>query len=299
MKSINTENVEIGLFEELKLDDKFYLLIAKNYSDESLRFQKQFGKEFLQFHFCIEESFNLLFNGGSYVLDLEKENAFILYNPQHNLPLDLVLAPKASVVSLLLPIEKLHAFFSREAHFIDFLNDDNKDKKYYKQQSISPTVITVLNQILIHNLHPMVAPLYYKAKAMELLSLFYNTPQNIDLEKCPFLIDEKNVNKIRLAKDIIVDRMASPPSLAELADEIQLPLNRLKEGFKQVYGDTVYGFLFDYRMEQARQFLASGSYNVNEVSAKIGYSAASHFIVAFRRKYGTTPKKYLDGLIRS
>ncbi|MFK7746823.1 MAG: helix-turn-helix domain-containing protein, partial [Kordia sp.] len=39
--------------------------------------------------------------------------------------------------------------------------------------------------------------------------------------------------------------------------------------------------------------LESGSYNVNEVGHKVGYSTASHFIAAFKKKYGTTPKKYI------
>jgi AraC-like DNA-binding protein len=53
-------------------------------------------------------------------------------------------------------------------------------------------------------------------------------------------------------------------------------------GFKQIYGDTVYGFLFDYKMDR-RKLLDSGSYNVNEVGLKIGYSTGSHFIAAFKR----------------
>jgi AraC-like DNA-binding protein len=49
-------------------------------------------------------------------------------------------------------------------------------------------------------------------------------------------------------------------------------------------------------MEEARRMLASNSYNVNEVGLKIGYSTSSHFIAAFKKKYGTTPKKYLMSL---
>ena len=64
-------------------------------------------------------------------------------------------------------------------------------------------------------------------------------------------------------------------------------------GFKQIYGDTVYGCLFDYKMDYARRLLDTGSYNVNEVSLKIGYSTGSHFIAAFKKKFGTTPKKYI------
>ena len=77
--------------------------------------------------------------------------------------------------------------------------------------------------------------------------------------------------------------------------EIGLSLKKLKEGFKEVYGDTVYGFLLEYKMDYARQLLDSGQHNVNEVGLKVGYSTASHFISAFKKKYGTTPKKYLTG----
>ena len=71
----------------------------------------------------------------------------------------------------------------------------------------------------------------------------------------------------------------------------------LKEGFKQIYGTTVYGFLFDYKMELARKLLESGGHNVNEVGLKVGYSTASHFIAAFKKQYGTTPKKYIQSSI--
>lgn len=121
-------------------------------------------------------------------------------------------------------------------------------------------------------------------------------PQNVDVEQCPFLVDEENVGKIKKAKGIIISRMAEPPSLSDLAQEVNLPINKLKEGFKQVYGEPVFSFLFEYKMEVARQLLASGTLNVNEVGLKVGYSTSSHFIAAFKKKYGVTPKKFVMSL---
>jgi AraC-like DNA-binding protein len=135
--------------------------------------------------------------------------------------------------------------------------------------------------------------LYVKGKVYELIALYFNKTDNLALEQCPFLVDEENVKRIRKAKDIILQRMTEPPSLPELAEEIGLSLRKLKEGFKQIYGDSVYSFLFDYKMEYARKMLESNQYNVNEVGLKVGYSTSSHFIAAFKKKYGTTPKKYL------
>ena len=150
-----------------------------------------------------------------------------------------------------------------------------------------------LNQVINYNLNEIIKPLYFKAKAYELLSLYFNRSEDADIEQCPFLADESNVTKIKRAKDIMISKMAEPPTLQELSEEINLSLKKLKEGFKQIYGDTVYGFLFDYKMEVARKLLESGAHNVNEVGLKVGYSTGSHFIAAFKKKYGTTPKKYI------
>jgi methylphosphotriester-DNA--protein-cysteine methyltransferase len=93
------------------------------------------------------------------------------------------------------------------------------------------------------------------------------------------LIDEDNVLKIKKAKEIIIANMAEPPGTRTTKG---IEFKEAKMGFKQIYGDTVYGFLFDYKMDFARKLLDSGSYNVNEV-LKIGYSTGSHFIAAFKR----------------
>ena len=39
-----------------------------------------------------------------------------------------------------------------------------------------------------------------------------------------------------------------------------------QEGFKQVYGNTVFGYLFEHKMNVASQMLTSKNHNVNEVA---------------------------------
>ncbi len=288
--------METGLYEETPIDDGFYILCIHNESEEDQVFKREVSASFIQFHFCIKGSAALSFNEGNYVLPLKEGNSMLLYNPQRDLPIHLFLKKNSSAITLLFPIHKFHGLFSSEASHISFLSEDNRDRKYYKDGQISPSMSIVLNQLMHYNLHPSVKSLYFKAKAYELLSLYFNRPTDLDVEQCPFLADEENVSKIKKAKQIVIARMAEPPTLQELADEINLPLNRLKEGFKQIYGDSVFSFLFDYKMEVARQLLAGGNHNVNEVGLKVGYSASSHFISAFKKKFGTTPKKFMSGL---
>lgn len=286
----------MGSQELITIEEDFTLIRFQNDDIETFTAERQIRQGLIQFHFGLKGKAKFVFNQGTYSLDLQEEKALLLYNPQKELPLHLELAPQSWVISVVISIKKFHALFSTEANYIPFLSVENKDKKYYSESDITPSMAIVLSQLFHYNLNPSIKNLYYKGKGYELLSLYFNKTEDPGAEQCPFLIDEENVMKIRKAKDLVIANMAEPPGLQELADQVGLNIKKLKMGFKQIYGDTVYGFLFDYKMEMARKLLDSGSYNVNEVGLKIGYSTGSHFIAAFKKKYATTPKKYLMAL---
>ena len=280
----------------MTIEEGFYVLRFQNDTDEVTREVREINSSFIQFHFCMKGQGDFLFNTGNYVFNVKEEHSILLYNPQRDLPIDLKLQPNTWIIGVVISIKKFHSLFSQDADHIHFLSPENSTKKYYDNGNINPSMAVVLSQILSSNIHESMKALYLKGKVYELLSLYFNKNEDTDIEQCPFLIDEDKVRKIRLAKEIILKNMFEPPSLQELSEEIGLSLNKLKEGFKQLYGDTVFGYLLNHKMEEARRMLASTNYNVNEVGLRIGYSTSSHFIAAFKKKYGTTPKKYLMSL---
>ncbi|CAA0157116.1 helix-turn-helix domain-containing protein [Tenacibaculum maritimum] len=288
-----SENIAESTFKEVSLEPGFFVLKFQNNTDTIEHYNRDIDSSYIQLHYCVKGNCKFNFNNNNYSLNVLDRHSIFLYNPQQKLPINLEILPKTSLVSILISIEKFHALFSKEAAYIPFLSEDNKNKKYYDDTEISPNVLIVLQQILTAKNHSSIRNLYIKGKTYELLSLHFDSGENTSDEYCPFLVDEQNVLKIRKAKDIIISRMAEPPSLQELASEIGLSLKKLKEGFKQIYGDTVYSFLFDYKMEHARKLLESNQHNVNEVGLQVGYSTASHFITAFKKKFGTTPKQYV------
>ncbi len=293
---IVSKNIAEGLMEEIQLENHFLILKFQNETEKTQTIVRDIDSSFIQFHYAIKGSGLFSFNNGSYMMPMKEETSLLLYNPTRELPMNLQIEPNSWLVTLLVSIKKFHSLFSAEANYIPFLSPENSDKKYYADKSISPSMAVVLNQLMNFNVHSSLRDLYYKAKAYELLSLHFNKPEDADIEQCPFLADELNVQKIKQAKKIIIDRMSEPPSLQDLAMEIGLPLKKLKDGFKQIYGEPVYTFLFDHKMELACKLLAEGN-NVNEVGLKVGYSTSSHFIAAFKKKYGTTPKKYVTSLV--
>jgi len=289
----NEKNIAIGTIQDYLVDEG--IIFLKLLNDEELRaaFEYEIDKNHIQFHFCIRGSSKFNFNNGNYSFPVISENSILLYNPVQELPINASLEPNSLVLSVLISIKKFHSLFSNQADQISFLNQDNAGNKFYKDKKLGPMISVVLNQMAQQSVHESMHNLYLRAKVFELMSLYFNKDKEMDVEQCPFLVDDKNIKKIRRAKDIIISRMTEPPTLNDLANEVEISLKKLKEGFKQVYGASVYVFLLDYKMQVSKRLLSSGNYNVNEVALKVGYSTATHFINAFKKKFGTTPKKYL------
>ena len=292
MKECNLNIAESS--SELSMLDKGLILLNVNQLEDHSNFLLgDLTAEYIQFHFGLKGTSKVHFNLKNYTIDLREEQSLLIYNTHQNLPLDLEVPQDGSVISLFVKIELFHSFFSEVADHIPFLNEEHKNKKYYDQSPLTPETILVLNQINKLKFQDHLQQLYLKGKAYELISVFFN--QSADSTKsCPFLMDDEYLSKVKKVKDIVLEKMVDPPSLNDLAEEVGLNLKKLKQGFKQVYGASVFNFLFDYKMEYSRKLLDSGKYNINEVGEKVGYSTASHFIASFKKKYGITPKKYVQ-----
>ena len=279
------------MFNVSTVREGFSVLSHVNQENKSVYVEQAISNEFIQLHFCLQGD-GLLHYGPHYSLPVKPASSLLLYNPNQDLPIKLKVSPKTKYVVFVVKIQLFHSFFSQVANIIPFLNEENRHQKFYLDKTLSPEELLVLNQLIEDGSQNNMHDLYIKAKVYELLSIYFGKTQE-SKSACPFLESEDNVEKIKQAKQLIIEQMAEPPSLQELADEIGLSLPKLKEGFKQIYGESVFNFLLDYKLEYARKQLLSKQYNVSEISLQVGYSTASHFISAFKKKYGTTPKQYI------
>ena len=278
--------------KELNVDGFCYILINNNLKKGFLK--NDVDASLIQFHFVLKGSVNFLFNNGNYELNINERKYLTLYNPQKNLPLNISSKEESLCISVLVSIDEFHKLFSKEKINIPFLNKENIDQKYYHEDKISHSVFDVLYQLYDnYDTDASINNLYLKAKIYELFSIIFQKDSQNNIEQCPFIMNDEQVRKIKLAKEIVLSRFDDPPSLADLSEEINLSLKKLKQGFKEIYGKPVFQYLLDYKMNMAKELLLQGVYNVNEISLKLGYSTASHFIAAFKKRYGLTPRKYV------
>ncbi|WP_417591278.1 helix-turn-helix domain-containing protein [Owenweeksia hongkongensis] len=287
------KNTSKGKIENTRVGDGFFMVRVENHEDEPLRIKRDIDKSLIQFYFAVQGGAEFLFNNGNYRLKLEQEKSLLFYNPLVALPLDIEVRPGSKLVFLYITVENLHRMFVTGSEEIEFINKENIGKKFYADRPLSPVLMVTVNQLFSNNVNGPAKGVFEKAKAYEILALFLNKEEGKDVEQCPFLNDEENVERVRNAKKILIEKMTTPPSLKELSREVGLNEYRLKEGFKNIYGKTVFQFLNDYRLDIARQMLDKGNMKVNDAAYHIGYTNPSHFIAAFKKKFGVTPKKYL------
>lgn len=283
---INTpENSNPMLFEQMDQS----LAIEENNLSEILQRQSIIRKSIIHFYFCLDGSAIFEF-GPHYSREINRQHNYFFFNPEKDLPFNLRLNPGTRMVFLTISLERLHELFIHEP--LPFLKPENINQKFYDEREIPSFLLVELNQLFNVQLSSNANRLYYQGKILELLALYFSEKKP-DMENCPFLRDQEILRKIKQVKDHILKHIETPLSLKELARWAALNEYQLKAGFKEIYGNTVHGYLSDHKLDNARVLLDTKKYQVAEAAYQIGYTNPSHFIAAFKKKFGVTPKKYL------
>ena len=81
-------------------------------------------------------------------------------------------------------------------------------------------------------------------------------------------------------------------TVAELAREAALSRSSFFERFSRAVGTAPMEYLLAWRMALAKDLLRRGAGGIAEVAARVGYSSASTFSVAFARHVGVPPARY-------
>jgi AraC-like DNA-binding protein len=158
------------------------------------------------------------------------------------------------------------------------------------------TPLSAAQQTLIAGLrnppvHAAAQPLWYEAKAMELMAqLFVQPPPGQEF----FCTRQKRLAKERVEQVVkIVGRnLLEPPSLEEIGREVGCSPFYLSRTFSKEMGMGIPQYLRQLRLEKAAELLKSGEYNVTEAAFEVGYSSLSHFSQAFHQTFGCCPGLY-------
>ncbi len=102
-----------------------------------------------------------------------------------------------------------------------------------------------------------------------------------DLEKNEFDVTALYVELLSVTEEA--------PTIDDLSKKYNVSAAKLNQSFIKKYGQSIYAFLANQRLDQAYQALVGTEIAMKILAHKIGYSHVNHFITAFKKKFGVTP----------
>lgn len=286
------ENIDKSTHLIFNEKNTFKVFHFNNLSVETSNYQYHLNTNYIQLFFCINQHATVAFNQLHCAVNIGEHSSSMVYFKTEEMKLYFSLPPKTELITVLISIDHFHSLFAEADNFLFNFKNFNVGKPIIETKKTNNSVKLILHQIVNQPLSDALKPVFIKGKIYELLSYYFTTITEENSDHCPYVPTDDVAGKVKLAKEIVIENLANPPSLEQLAKQVGLNIKKLKTDFKEFYGVPVFTFLLNYKMEQAKKLLLEQQLNVNEIATYLGYSTSSHFIAAFKKKYGITPKQY-------
>ncbi|MCW3464786.1 helix-turn-helix transcriptional regulator [Chitinophaga nivalis] len=273
---------------EIELDNVFldgiHLKSGKYTTDTSKYYAVHPEKETIVAHFCLrgscisEHKDYLTMQRGECILFREEKEEYLFEMGTDN--------GVGAFFEISFCPELFTPLFLGENEIIDGIMDGRKLFAHLSQQEEL--------QILINDIHHKkerytgkLKKLYLESKVAELLITQMSCLQEKKETRRTKLLS-RDIEAIYHAKEMISKDMEHL-SIPCLALSIGINQTKLKSGFKELFGKTVFEYLTSLRMTKARDLLLSTDHPIADIANIVGYKYAQHFIVAFRKTFGYTP----------
>jgi AraC family transcriptional regulator len=169
---------------------------------------------------------------------------------------------------------------------------------FSKILSLCSRIRNAIESLLNHNFTDSLENIFINAQTQMLLlysleCMLGEKEKEAETFHCKFLANEADREKIKHAREILLDHIGDPLTIKELSRKVAINECYLKKGFKEMFGTTIFDFYQSQRMEHARYLLYEKGLSVTEVSIMLGYSSISHFSTAFKKHTGLKPCELL------
>ena len=164
-------------------------------------------------------------------------------------------------------------------------------QSYWYESFSSPDIQAVAAAIVAANAPDSLENFYIKLKAEELLYMFLaELVKRQQTGHNP--LKPADVKVIYAVRDRVIADLSVPPNLPQLARFAGMSESKLKQLFRQVFGDSLYHYYQTLRMNEAAYLLREEHLSVSETGYRLGFTNLSHFSRLFARHMGSKPKKY-------
>ncbi len=172
--------------------------------------------------------------------------------------------------------EPLKAFVSR------------RESIHYHQHPLTAQTFEIATRLINNPFTGALSLVYTEALTLELLcsavGSFSLLSSNSSQE-----YTERELRCLHAARNVLMRQFAPAPTIAKLARAVGMSKSTLTQGFKAVFGETIFDFSLRCRMQHALTLMRDQNWSVVKVSEAVGYSHSTSFTTAFRRHFGIRP----------
>ncbi|HRP03059.1 MAG TPA: AraC family transcriptional regulator [Candidatus Kapabacteria bacterium] len=291
-----SDKIKKGFKLELNLDDGLKLVVNEYKPKRNLTIDFKVSEAPFEFAYCLSGRMNVEFhsdNGQIDFLEISQGTAALFHLPNTYGILKVFSNELLKVISLHCSYDYLNKFLDDSDSFIkSYLNNNSMQSPVFIEMTKGNSNIkSVANNIIDCDFVGKTKDMFLKAKSNELMIYI------IEQIKLNYLSENEeftkyNIESANKIESLLNSNLIDPPSLLELADMASMTHTKLNRLFKKLYGNTVFGYLRELRLNQAKKLLDEGQLNITQIAYETGWSNPSHFSREFKEWYGLSPKTY-------
>lgn len=293
---------ELGKFETLTLYEGDEFLVKEYQFSYAEDYTMKFRTETIKY---IELAFFL--DGADVIQDLVDGNKgeyklfhhYIYFTPE-NADVEIYFQKEARYKNLDIYVSKdyFHQLAGSNVALQNFIHkiDQNKAASLFPEGlPITPQMMSILLEIKKCTLEGFYKDYFIKSKILSLLLLIFEFAKNSENEteiKNKTSITNSEIHKLMEIKEFIEGNLKSFYTIEQLSIKFGLNEFKLKNGFKELFGDGVFHYASKLRMKEALYLLKNSDFSIKEIAYHLGYASPSSFSVAFKNEVGVGPSYY-------
>jgi len=284
-----------GFWELININNHIFAVISKcEFND--VRTEIVPAEDFLEIHVCfngpvhIDLSGDEEFNSASSFVYLSKQGIKADYKVRFE-------PGKKHMLALYIRPSVIQMFGLKGEQMpptIDNLLQTLENSIGYIQLPISMAILNITTQITNNTYTGNSRIIYAEAKIWELLCIIFDEllkNKSWEVNDNSEMISGNEMEIFEQARTILENNIESTPTISELAKIVGTNTTKLKQGFKLVFGMTIFECSHQYKMREALRLLAEKKLTVGQVANSVGYQHQASFAAAFKEYYDILPKE--------
>lgn len=185
---------------------------------------------------------------------------------------------------------KNHDFSDLEPVLRGVFSDSTARENFVYHGNYSLKAADLVQEIFSTGYEGIVRSVFIEGKLLQMLVLQIKQYQDDRRDdNAPQVLRIYDAERVKKATEMINNELSRNFAVEDLAHEVGTNVNKLQDGFKQMYGLTINKYVQEVKLEAARELLLKKNLKISQVVTSIGLSNASYFAKIFREKYGMTP----------